>query len=132
MNKQTFNVTGMTCSACSAHVEKAVSRVAGVQSVTVNLLSNSMTVEFDAPADAEALLRAVEDAGYGASVPGAQTSPAGETERTKKTAAQDELRGMRTRLAVSLLFLIPLMYLSMGHMLGWPLPAVFHGIPRCV
>jgi Cu+-exporting ATPase len=130
MNKQTFNVTGMTCSACSAHVEKAVSRVAGVQSVTVNLLSNSMTVEFDAPADAEALLRAVEDAGYGASVPGAQTSPAGETERTKKTAAQDELRGMRTRLAVSLLFLIPLMYLSMGHMLGWPLPAVFHGIPN--
>ena len=126
MPQQKFAVTGMSCSACSAHVEKAVAKVAGVESVQVNLLSNSMAVSFDAPADAAAIIRAVEDAGYGASLFGAAPdTPAGGERRDMQGG--EELHGMRVRLIVSFAFMIPLMYISMGHMLGWPLPSFFHG-----
>ena len=123
MIQQKFSVTGMSCAACSAHVDKAVSRVEGVERVQVNLLSGSMTVSFDAPADPAAIIRAVEEAGYGASLPGAKDAkPAAGSNQ-----GEDELRGMRIRLIVSIAFLIPLMYISMGHMLGWPLPSFLHG-----
>ena len=127
--KQKFNVTGMTCTACSAHVEKAVAKVPGVHSVNVNLMANSMLVDYDsAAADPAALIRAVEEAGYGASLPGAS---AASPFRTGAPAAGDpmagELRHMKFRLIVSFCFLIPLFYLSMGHMMGWPLPHIFHG-----
>lgn len=119
-----YNVTGMSCSACSASVEKAVKGVAGVDSCTVNLLTNSMMVE--GSASAGAIIAAVEQAGYGASL---ADNKAGKTTSRRNAGGADELdnkgtlRKMKTRLLVSVLLLLPLMYLSMGHMMwGWPLP----------
>ncbi len=131
--KQTFNVTGMTCAACSARVEKASSKVEGVKHVAVNLLKNSMEVEYDGdPATLEAIRAAVEKAGYGAmprmdsaSANAGRISAAGENVRRK--AAVKETRQVRTRLVISFVFTVPLFYLSMGHMFGWPLPDVFLG-----
>ncbi len=115
--KESFDVTGMTCSACSAHIEKSVAKVAGVKDVAVSLMTNKMVVEFDPDAaDAAAIIRAVEDAGYGAS---GLAAPKG------VAAPPDESKGVRMRLIVSFIFLIPLMYLSMGHMIGLP---GLHGI----
>ena len=125
--KQRFNVTGMSCSACSAHVEKAVSKVPGVDSVQVNLLQNSMVVEHaDGAVDAGTIISAVTEAGYGASVMGDKKEKAKEeNELQKKTA--DEARRMKHRLGWSIGFLAVLMYVSMGHMLGWPLPGILTG-----
>ena len=111
-NKVNFNVTGMTCSACSSHVEKSVRAVEGVQSVNVSLMTNSMTVEFDSPATAEAIISAVKSGGYGASVKGENQSVA--------QTQNDETKEMKRRFISSICFLIPLMYLAMGHM--WNLP----------
>ncbi len=116
-----FDVTGMSCAACSARVEKAVSKVPGVNSCSVNLLTNSMGVE--GTASAEDIIAAVTAAGYGASEKGAAKSAA-------KPAAdsQSAFRSMRTRLIASLAFLIILMYFSMGHMMwGFPLPPFLNG-----
>ncbi|NLF35208.1 MAG: heavy metal translocating P-type ATPase [Clostridiales bacterium] len=124
--KQKFNVTGMTCSACSAHVEKAVSKLPGVRDVNVNLLGGTMTADLGDVATAAAVIAAVEDAGYGASLP---ASGAAKAERPAAGGgAEEELREMKRRLVVSFCFLIPLFYLSMGHMMGWPLPHFFHDI----
>ena len=120
-----YNVTGMSCAACSARVEKAVSKVEGVTSVSVSLLTNSMGVEGSA-ADAD-VIKAVEQAGYGASLKGA--------EGLKKQSVQDdeflkdkETPVLKRRLIVSLCFLLPLMYVSMGHMMWeWPLPNILEG-----
>jgi heavy metal translocating P-type ATPase len=122
---QKFDVTGMTCSACSAHVEKSVKKLEGVQSVNVNLLTNSMTVDYDAQVTDDAkIIKAVENAGYGASV----QAHKGKAEKRETTnPVESELRSMKTRLVVSFAFLIPLLYLAMGHMLGFPLPAWTHG-----
>ena len=124
-----YNVTGMSCAACSARVEKAVSKVPGVTSCSVSLLTNSMGVEGNAsPAD---IIAAVEEAGYGASEKG--TPAAGGKQQTSLAAAEDSLRDketpkMKKRLIASLCFLIPLMYFSMGHMMwNWPVPAFFEG-----
>ena len=136
--KQTFDVTGMTCAACSARVEKASSKVEGVERATVNLLKNSMEVEYDGnPATVVAICAAVEKAGYGASPRvedvSAATAPAGGSAplasggNARQEAAAKEARQVRMRLIVSFVFTIPLFYLSMGHMFGWPLPAVFLG-----
>lgn len=120
--KQKFDVTGMSCSACSAHVEKAVSKVPGIDQVQVNLLQNSMVVEYaKGAADAQKIIQAVVEAGYGASVKG-ETAP-GKTNAVQKKAA-DDTRAMKRRLGWSVAFLIVLMYVSMGHMLGWPLPGL--------
>ena len=121
--KQKFNVTGMTCSACSAHVEKAVCHLAGVDQVNVNLLGNSMLVEYqEGTTDAARIIQAVEEAGYGASLPqAAAAAPA-----RQESLMGEEAAGMRRRFCASLVFLVPLFYLSMGHMMGWPLPAFFH------
>ena len=123
--KQKFDVTGMTCSACSAHVEKSVKKLDGVKDVSVSLLQNSMQVEFDEHALTETqIVKAVEDAGYGASAQGRSEK---KQKKEKVSAAKAEAKNMKMRLVVSFAFLIPLMYLSMGHMAGWPLPHIFHG-----
>ena len=123
--KQRFDVTGMTCSACSAHVEKAVRACSGVSDVSVNLLQNSMTVEYNEQAvGPDAIIHAVEDAGYGASVHGgAKQAAAGAVPNEGKKEAES----VRFRLIVSIVFLIPLMYVSMGHMMGLPLPGFLLG-----
>ena len=130
--KQTFDVTGMTCAACSARVEKAVRAVGGVSDVAVNLLKNSMEVDSDgAPETLSAVVAAVEKAGYGAlprqakgagpacGVQAGAPSPMG--------AAAAEAKQVRQRLVVSFAFTIPLFYISMGHMFGWPLPGFLLG-----
>ena len=120
-----YNVTGMSCAACSARVEKAVSKVQGVTSCSVSLLTNSMGVE--GTAAASEIIAAVEEAGYGASVKGAKT----ENREASRGAEEDMLKDketpkLRRRLIASLCFLIPLMYFSMGHMMwGWPVPEFF-------
>ena len=114
-----YDVTGMTCAACQAHVEKAVNSVDGVTSCAVNLLTNSMQVEGSAAA--ADIIKAVEDAGYGASVHGtkAAENSSDELDQLKDT----ETPKMKKRLIWSIVFLIPLMYVSMGHMMwGWPVP----------
>ena len=112
----------MSCSACSAHVEKDVRALAGVEDVSVSLLTNSMTVTYDERAlSPDGVIAAVEHAGYGASV----ASPGGARAQTAAMQPQDEVRGMKTRLIWSIVFTVPLFYLSMGHMMGWPLPAFF-------
>ena len=114
-----FDVTGMSCAACSARVEKAVAKVEGVDQCAVNLLTNSMQVE--GSASAEAIIAAVEAAGYGASVHDAAAAPA-KTE--EKNPADADRAALRRRLIASLAFLLPLMYVSMGHMMwGFPLPS---------
>lgn len=120
MSKQTFDITGMTCSSCSAHIEKAVKNLDGTKDVAVSLMSNTMTVEYDDKTlNADKIIKQVEEEGYGASVKG--------DDKTKTVKKEDnELSNMKNRLLVSFLFLIPHMYVSMGHMVGLPVPAVFH------
>lgn len=135
--KQKYDVTGMTCSACSAHVEKSVSHVNGVSQVSVNLLQNSMTVEYDeAITDDDEIIKAVEKGGYGASVFSGsrdKRTQAVKSEAMEKNRNQDiEGREMKTRLWVSTVFLIPLMYISMGHMAGLPLPSFLSGMENAV
>ena len=121
--KQKFDVTGMTCSACSAHVEKSVSKLEGVQCVNVNLLQNSMVVEYDDNAlGTTDIIHAVESGGYGASVQGEN-----KTQEAPKNVAAEEMHHMKRRLIASFCFLIPLFYISMGHMMGAPLPAILLG-----
>lgn len=124
MMTEQFAVTGMTCAACSAHVEKAVSRLSGVQSAPVNLMLGSMTVTYDEKAVTEGdIIAAVEAAGYGA-------SPASQTDQGQLRRDQDAaLRRRKKHLIWSVVFLVPLFYLSMGHMMGLPLPQVLHMHP---
>ena len=115
-----FNVTGMSCAACSSRVEKAVSKVEGVQCCSVSLLTNSMGVE--GSASEESIIAAVEKAGYGASVAGAEKKQSDETDQLK----DKDTPVLMHRLIASVGFLVVLMYISMGHMMwGWPLPAFF-------
>ena len=123
--KTKFDVTGMTCAACQAHVEKSVRKLPGVSQVNVNLLQNNMTVEYDDKTlGPEAIIHAVEAGGYGASLPGAKGAAG---QKSAVDQAKEETRQMKFRLIVSFAFLIPLFYLSMGHMMGWPLPSLFLG-----
>ena len=123
--KERFDVTGMTCSACSSHVEKSVGKLTGVENVSVNLLTNSMQVEFDEnKLDTAGIIKAVEDAGYGAAVKDghakswAKTSgQSGSQENNGLSAVEQNVKNMKKRLIVSLIFWIPLMYVSMGHMI---------------
>ena len=128
--KQTFNVTGMTCSACSAHVEKAVNKLEAVSKAEVSLMTNSMSVEYSSDAlSPQDIIHAVEQAGYGASLP----------QKDKSTPLPDpnsqlaqELSAMKRRLIWSFVFLIPLFYISMGHMLGAPLPSFLMGMENAL
>ena len=117
-----YNVTGMSCAACSARVEKAVSKVDGVTSCSVNLLMNSMGVE--GTASPESIIAAVEAAGYGASL---KNAPSAAKAAQKEEIKDKETPKMKKRLAASAVFLAVLMYFSMGHMVGLPLPAYFAG-----
>ena len=123
--KQKFNVTGMTCSACSAHVTKAVEKLPGVSSVNVNLLGGSMLVEYDPGAESpESIIAAVDDAGYGAALPASKGGA--KADAAPAVDIEAELLGMKRRFVISLCFLLPLFYIAMGHMMGWPLPHFFH------
>ena len=123
--KEKFDVTGMTCSACSSHVEKSVGKLVGVENVSVNLLTNSMQVEFDEnQLDTAGIIQAVEDAGYGAAVKDEHAKSGAKTSGQQDGAAgnglsamEQNVKNMKKRLIVSLIFWIPLMYVSMGHMI---------------
>lgn len=138
--KKSYSVTGMSCSACSAHVEKSVSRIHGVHTVSVNLLSATMKVDFDENlVSSQDICKAVEQAGYGASElneSGTDTlrkqQPDSADVRPVHTAMQKELRNMRFRLIVSFIFMIPLMYIAMGSMMGLPVPSIFVGEENAV
>lgn len=137
MAQDKFDVGGMTCAACQAHVDRAVSKLDGVQSVAVNLLAGSMMVDYDpAQVSPDDICTAVDRAGYSASPvsTGADVAGSNGSAQARSGAAHMEsptkkleaaASAMRTRLIVSIVFLIPLFYIGMGHMLGWPLPGIF-------
>lgn len=116
-----FDITGMTCAACAARVEKAAKSVSGVDSAEVNLLANTLRAELSGPDVTQAVISAVEKAGYGAVASGTQNAPKPENPQAKT------LKEMKTRIIWSAIFLIILMYFTMGHMIGLPLPHVLHG-----
>ncbi len=125
MSKVKLDITGMTCSACSAHVEKALQKTPGVSSAAVSLMTNSAAVEFDEGAvSADVLIDAVEKSGYGASLAdsGAKGPPS-----VEKAGGKDELAAMKQRLIGSAIFAAPLFYICMGHMFHWPLPGFLLG-----
>ena len=129
MNKK-FNVTGMTCSACSASVEKAVKKLEGINFVSVNLLTNSMVVHYNEEViDENNIIEAVTSAGYGASV---FSKNKNEIKVSDKMRVEDEIKEMKKRLIISFAFLIPLMYISMGHMMGLPLPSFLSGLENAI
>lgn len=130
MRKETYDVTGMTCSSCVRHVEKAVEKQPGVKKVTVNLLKNSMVVDYDENKLNQAEIEhAVSDAGYGANL---RSKNADLTKDTEENSAQKEYESYKRRLIWSVIFTVPLIYLSMGHMLGWPLPFFFLGTTNAI
>ena len=116
-----FDITGMTCAACAARVEKAAKSVSGVDSAEVNLLANTLRAELSGPDVTQAVISAVEKAGYGAVASGTQKAPKPENPQAKT------LKEMKTRIIWSAIFLVILMYFTMGHMIGLPLPHVLHG-----
>lgn len=123
--KEKYDITGMTCSACSAHVEKAVKKLEGMKNVSVNLLQNSMTVEYDESIlTSQNIIDAVVDAGYGASLKDNGKSTGSSVQAKKENTAEKSTKAMKKRLISSLCLLVPLMYVSMGHMLGAPLPQI--------
>ena len=135
MKKEQFNVTGMTCAACSARVEKAVGKLPGVDKIAVNLLKNSMVVEYDETAlDTQKIIGAVTEAGYGASLKEAVQK--GKASKSMQASANDiarqEYEAVKKRLKLSLVFAVPLSYISMGHMMGWPLPEIFLGVENAM
>lgn len=128
MLKENFKITGMSCSACSSHIEKSVSKLEGIQSISVNLLTNSMTAEYDqTKLNSQQICQAVADAGYGASLKDTKEVP-----KQPKMPSENGMQTMKIRLIVSFAFLIPLMYIAMGHMLGLPTPNIFSGIENAV
>ena len=132
--KEKYNVTGMTCSACSSRVDKCVRKLEGVKEVNVNLLTNSMNVIYDETRlQSSAIISAVVAAGYGASLdqpsaPGAASAPKAQ----KTDVLAEQMKSMKHRLIISFAFLIPLMYVSMGSMMGLPLPGFLVGIENAV
>ncbi len=121
--KLKFNVTGMTCAACSARVEKVTRGVPGVQTAEVNLMGGTMTVTADSDAVKDPIIAAVTAAGYGASLAG---------EKKQETSGDKGLKEMKTRIIGSAVFLAILMYFTMGHMVGLPLPHWYHGIENAL
>ena len=119
-----FDVTGMTCAACSARVEKVTAKVPGVSKAVVNLLAGKMVIEADNEAVAEAVIAAVQNAGYGASQSGKQTP--------KKTKVNTDMKQMKLRIIGSAVCLVALMYFTMGHMVGLPAPNWYHGAENAV
>lgn len=130
MKTQKYDITGMSCAACSTRIEKVVGKMPGVEKAEVNLLANSMTATYDDNVTNDDIVQAVEHAGYGASpvVKKGQAQPQAKTE----APMQKEMRSMKRRLIVSFAFLIPLMYISMGHMVGLQLPGFLAGDQNAV
>ncbi|MGN0696682.1 MAG: heavy metal translocating P-type ATPase [Oscillospiraceae bacterium] len=131
MMTEKFTVTGMSCAACQANVTKAVSKLEGVRSCNVNLLSGAMTVEFEPPADVQKICSAVTAIGYGAELQSAESTPESGyrsrwKERTKRQAEKE--KALKFRMIFSIVLLVPLMYIAMGEMLGLPVPSVFTGM----
>ncbi len=121
MTEKKFNVTGMTCSSCSAHVEKSIKNLNGVENVNVNLLSNTMIVKFDEnKLNENDIISTVIKSGYGASI------YKDEIKKAENKLAND-INKMKIRLTISIIFLIPLLYISMGHMIGLPIPNFLYG-----
>lgn len=129
MKKVKFDIQGMTCSSCQAHVERAVKKLEGVQNVNVNLLSNNMTLEYNEEVlDIDKIIKTVVDAGYGANIHETIKDEGIKEEKTNKV--EDNIKSMKKRLIISVCFLIPLMYLAMHHMFyewfGLPIPKFMH------
>jgi Cu+-exporting ATPase len=136
MMKKEFDVSGMTCSSCAIHVEKSVRKIEGLGEVRVNLLTNTLSIDVDGDSiaiDDQRIVKAVEDAGYGAS-PKVKHNAAETVNSTNdpRVHVAKELKSMRSRLIVSFAFSIPLLYLAMGHMFNWPLPGFFHGTQNAI
>ena len=124
MTKENFDVTGMSCSACSARVEKAVGKLVGAENVSVNLLTNSMQVKFDeAKISVAQIVDAVINAGYGAALKGTRNQEPGISVPTERTIDK-EISEMRTRLTWSIIFLLPTVYIAMHKMLPLPVPPI--------
>jgi len=128
--EQKFDVTGMTCSACTAAVEKSVKKLNGISNVTVSLMTNSMTIAYDSEVPEESVIEAVKKAGYGAQV----HHKKGERGAAVSTVnpIEEELKEMKSRVKISFIFLIPLMYIAMGDMIGLPIPSWLLGIENAV
>lgn len=131
MKQEKFEIQGMTCSSCSAHVERATKKLEGVKSANVNLLSNHMVVEYDETMlRSDSIIQAVIEAGYGAKT-SEEKKKSGKVE-TKQNYMQDSIKSMKKRLLISVCFLIPLMYIAMHHMFyewfGLPIPAIIQNI----
>lgn len=134
MRKEQFDITGMTCSACSARVEKSVAKLDGVQEVAVNLLKNSMVASYDETIlNTDQIVQAVVKSGYGA-FPKAENKVQTKsgTQAPAKDIAKEEYQNMKRRLIISMIFAIPLFYISMGHMMGWPLPGFLLGMENAM
>lgn len=138
MQKEQFDITGMTCSACSARIEKSVGKLPGIKEVSVNLLKNSMAASYDeAVLDAAEIVQAVEKIGYGAfpktsAAAQEKSSTKARTKNLETRTAQAEYKQMKQRLLLSAIFTIPLFYISMGHMMGWPLPSFLLGMENAM
>lgn len=129
MKHEQYDVTGMTCAACSSRVEKSVRNLDGVSGVSVNLLKNTMVVDYDENSlKSDDIVSAVRKAGYGASIQGNTGKESVRKENRASKDARNEYLSMRRRVILSFVFTIPLFYISMGHMMGWPLPSFFLGI----
>ena len=126
--KLKFQVTGMTCAACSARVEKVTGAVAGVEKAEVNLLAGTMQVQTQDPEIAADIIRAVQDAGYNAMLQGEKK----EIKREEKNPAEDQLKEMKKRIIGSSVCLVVLMYFTMGHMVGLPAPSWYHGVENAL
>jgi len=126
MKFQKFNVTGMTCSACSSRIEKNINKTDGIKEASVNLLSNSMMIQYDDSVISESdIIKVVQDTGYNAY--SAESKKTSNKNQDTKSDAELEFKEMKKRLIVSFIFAIPLLYIAMGHMLNMPLPSIFHG-----
>ncbi|RBQ29516.1 heavy metal translocating P-type ATPase [Aliarcobacter vitoriensis] len=131
MKTEKYDIKGMTCSACSNAVDKSVKKLEGIKDINVNLLSNSMLVSYDENVlDYEKIIKTVEDAGYSASLVSKDNSK--KNDIAKENIAQIEIDELKQRLIISLIFAIPLFYVSMGHMLNWYLPSFFHGVENAI
>ena len=131
MRKEQFHITGMSCSACSSRVEGCVVKLPGVKDVSVNLLKNNMVVSYDEQTlNTVGIVEAVESTGYGA-IP--KSDPRHKTEaKHENSTAQAEYKAMKQRLILSALFTLPLFYISMGHMMNWPLPSFLLGMENAM
>ena len=126
--QERYDITGMSCAACSSRVEKSVCALPGIKEVSVNLLKNSMVVDYDEDMlSSNKIIDAVEKAGYGAALQGGKETAGKKAASAPGNDIQKEYQSMKRRVIWSFVFTVPLFYISMGHMMGWPLPSIFLG-----